>query len=222
MQINGVDVATLDDIPATPTLQQVLDQGNTAVAGAFNTLTLAGSAVSILNPSTFAGTTLRRDSLRFTVYDFLGDTTVRMDLAVPALTENRSIQLPDADGVVALTTDIPTPAYKVYTAILTQTGTAAPVATVLENTLGGAVTFSRTQAGQYNIISSAKFGNTPPFIILGSNREPVNVGGIVTNLITRYQSSSNIDFWSMNSAYNSFIEGYGAINNLAIEIRVYN
>lgn len=27
--------------------------------------------------------------------------------------------------------------YKVYTALLTQTGTDAPVATVLENTLGG-------------------------------------------------------------------------------------
>jgi hypothetical protein len=97
--------ALTSDIPQD--LEQVLAVGNTATAGAFNTLTLTGSAVSILNPSTFAGTTLRRDSLRFTVYDSLEEITVRMDLAVPALTENRSIQLPDADGTVALTVDLP-------------------------------------------------------------------------------------------------------------------
>lgn len=117
---------------------------------------------------------------------------------------------------------IPAPAYKVYTALLTQTGTNAPVATVLENTLGGTVTFSRNQAGQYNINSSALFGNTPPFIVLGSNREPANTGGTVSTLITRYDNSSSLALWSMNSALTSFIEGYGAINNLAIEIRVYN
>ena len=38
--------------------------------------------------------------------------------------------------------------YKVYTALLTQTGTNAPVATVLENTLGE-ITFSRASAGLY-------------------------------------------------------------------------
>ncbi len=39
--------------------------------------------------------------------------------------------------------------YKVYTALLTQTGTDAPVATVLENTLGGTVVWTRSSAGVY-------------------------------------------------------------------------
>ena len=39
--------------------------------------------------------------------------------------------------------------YKVYTALLTQTLTNAPVATVLENTLGGTIVWSRTSAGLY-------------------------------------------------------------------------
>ncbi len=39
--------------------------------------------------------------------------------------------------------------YKSYTASLIQTGTAAPVATVLQNTTGGTFTWSRTSAGQY-------------------------------------------------------------------------
>ena len=39
--------------------------------------------------------------------------------------------------------------YSVYTALLTQTGTNAPVATVLENTLGGTVVWTRDSAGFY-------------------------------------------------------------------------
>lgn len=39
--------------------------------------------------------------------------------------------------------------YLVYTALLTQTGTDAPVATVLENTLGGAVVWSYDDVGFY-------------------------------------------------------------------------
>ncbi len=38
---------------------------------------------------------------------------------------------------------------KVYIALLTQTGTNAPVATVLKNTLGGEVVWSRTGMGTY-------------------------------------------------------------------------
>src|SRR5688572_16305439 len=39
--------------------------------------------------------------------------------------------------------------YKVYVALLTQTGTSAPVATVLENTLGGTVVWARGGTGEY-------------------------------------------------------------------------
>jgi hypothetical protein len=39
--------------------------------------------------------------------------------------------------------------YKVYTALLTQTGTAAPVATVLENTFAGTPSWSRFNTGGY-------------------------------------------------------------------------
>ncbi len=39
--------------------------------------------------------------------------------------------------------------YKVYTALLTQTGTDAPVATVLQNTLGGEVVWYRDDVGVY-------------------------------------------------------------------------
>jgi hypothetical protein len=40
--------------------------------------------------------------------------------------------------------------YLVYTALLTQSGTDAPVATVLENTLGGTVVWARSGVGTYS------------------------------------------------------------------------
>ncbi len=47
--------------------------------------------------------------------------------------------------------------YKVYTALLTQTGTGAPTATVLENTLGGTVVWARTSTGDYTGTLSGAF-----------------------------------------------------------------
>ena len=47
--------------------------------------------------------------------------------------------------------------YKVYTALLTQTGTNAPVATVLENTLGGEVVWSYEGAGDYSATLLGRF-----------------------------------------------------------------
>ena len=50
-----------------------------------------------------------------------------------------------------------TPIYKSYTALLTQTSTNNPVATVLENTLGGAITFARVGGGVYTLTLSNAF-----------------------------------------------------------------
>jgi hypothetical protein len=49
------------------------------------------------------------------------------------------------------------PTYKVYRALLTQTGTSAPVATVLENTLGATPTYARDGVGVYTLTSVGSF-----------------------------------------------------------------
>jgi len=59
----------------------------------------------------------------------------------------------DSSGVVetlATTEGIADTEPKVYVALLTQTGTDAPVATVLKNTLGGEVVWTYDSVGQYN------------------------------------------------------------------------
>jgi hypothetical protein len=104
--------------------------------------------------------------------------------------------------------------YKVYTALLSQSGTAAPVATVLENTLGGTVVWGRTNAGFYTGTLSNSFisGKTfyPPSSSTGAN-ENIRIYNYISNTsqirLDTYFLSSNSD---------------GILNNTTVEIRVYN
>jgi hypothetical protein len=49
---------------------------------------------------------------------------------------------------------IPETGYKVYVANITQTGTSAPAATVLENTLGVTPTWARSSVGVYTLTAT--------------------------------------------------------------------
>jgi hypothetical protein len=53
---------------------------------------------------------------------------------------------------------------KVYRALLTQSGTNAPVATVLENTLGGTPVWSRTNIGRYVATLANAFPNSKTIV----------------------------------------------------------
>lgn len=61
--------------------------------------------------------------------------------------EEFSLAISDA---INFNTGEATPQYKVYTALLSQSGTNDPVATVLENTLGQTITWSYNNVGSYN------------------------------------------------------------------------
>jgi hypothetical protein len=55
--------------------------------------------------------------------------------------------------------------YKVYTALLSQTGTDAPTATVLQNTLGGNPVFTYVGVGEYNITLTNAFPENKTFYL---------------------------------------------------------
>jgi hypothetical protein len=109
--------------------------------------------------------------------------------------------------------------YKVYTALLTQEGTDAPVATVLENTLGGDIVWSRFDQGYYDGTLTGAFTESKTVIFFGhkndtskydslyitNNKLDVNSFEIITTVSTI--SSPPID---------------DAMLNTPIEIRVYN
>jgi hypothetical protein len=118
----------------------------------------------------------------------------------------------DASGNLTATTTPAYVGYKVYTALLTQTGTTAPVATVLDNTLGGTVVFTRSSVGIY-------IGTLTGAFVAGKT-------------ITLGVASTHPSFLAMNRVTNDTFsiatENSGGtltdslLNGTSIEIRVYN
>jgi len=120
--------------------------------------------------------------------------------------------------------------YKVYIALLSQSGTDAPVATVLENTLGGTIMWTRNSVGNYiGTLSgvfienkvfmppfSANFEGNSVFLPISGNGNPQH-GWI--NMYRIDDSTVEIDTYDMvGYAEWSTIIG----SSMPIEIRVYN
>jgi hypothetical protein len=107
-----------------------------------------------------------------------------------------------------------TPSYKVYTALLTQVGTSAPVATVLENTLGFSIgTWIYNLPGEYRVYK-------PELNI--ANKVALFIGqtGYNNAIFHFYQQGDNLYLETRDSSGNK-------ANDLisfpvTIEIRVYN
>ncbi len=102
--------------------------------------------------------------------------------------------------------------YKSYHALLSQTGTAAPTAKVLLNTLGVVPVLSRTGLGDYKITATGKFTANKTALILGTQ--------IIAQdyRITGYQANAN------EIIISTAVDGVGedeVLANLLVEIRVY-
>jgi hypothetical protein len=104
--------------------------------------------------------------------------------------------------------------YKVYTALVTQSGTASPTASVLENTIGDIV-WTRTSAGVYLAVTNALYTDNKTIIL----QENGNINNTF-EVRTRILDDSNIEVNLMSAGTGT---GYdGEIINMSIEIRVYN
>jgi len=105
--------------------------------------------------------------------------------------------------------------YLVYTALLTQSSTSAPTATVLENTLGGAVVWTRDAAGEYTGTLSGAFVSGKTWLC----GEPIDDGDPF-NLFPLFFRRADADTVTIRT----FSGGSGSDDQLvstSIEIRVY-
>lgn len=103
--------------------------------------------------------------------------------------------------------------YKVYTALLTQSGTNAPVATVLENTIGNIV-WTRGGVGYYIATLSSVFTTNKTAILFGNPAYTIPVIDIVSNL----SSINSIDISTLTSGS----ANDNCLFKTFVEIRVYN
>ena len=100
---------------------------------------------------------------------------------------------------------------------MTQIGTTAPTASVLQNTIGATVTYSYTSPGQYYLIAAT--GGTG---VLTNNKTWVifnNVGPNGTETYT-YNGKSQSGFAILTRSGSSTTDNL--LNSTEIEIRVYN
>ena len=146
----------------------------------------------------------------------IGTTTITDRLTVngtisasPATTANQVVVKSQLDAVAAKP-------YKVYTALLSQSGTNAPTAIVLENTLGGTVVWARNNVGSYTaILTGAWIGNkTFVFVSQGSSS---NIGSSIRTIRGTTTDLHLFTYDSSKTLSDNIID-----NNAPIEIRVYN
>ena len=92
-----------------------------------------------------------------------------------------------------------------YRAILSQAGSAAPVATVLENTLGAGVVWARSSAGVYTGTLADAFLSGKVFLFVGSNASLVRTSDDVITLTSLDASFTPADDVLDNTAVEAFL-----------------
>lgn len=86
-------------------------------------------------------------------------------------------------------TDIKLNGLKTYRALITQSGTSAPTAEVLENTLGGTVVLARSAGGTYTLTLASAFTADKTFATIGNTKS--NVGSAAEGAEIR-RTSANV------------------------------
>ena len=109
--------------------------------------------------------------------------------------------------------------YTVYVALLTQAGTAAPVATVLQNTTGGTIVWTRNSTGRYlATISGATYTTDKTAILLTSGSASATDGRFL-----KVESGGNTTvqaFYNFDTSANTSQDGI--VTGAMIEIRIYS
>lgn len=127
----------------------------------------------------------------------------------PITEENKTVQF--TVGQIAAFANSYSLGYTVYTALLTQAGTAAPVATILQNTTGATFTWARTSSGTYTITASSNTFTSNKTIVF------MNLGEYAGGGVPR-------SVWARTSDTVATITtgGDGRIINGSFEVRIYS
>jgi hypothetical protein len=100
--------------------------------------------------------------------------------------------------------------YKVYKALITQTGTSAPTLIVLQNTIG-TITPSYTSAGNYVLSSSGLFTLNKTFQLIGTPSD------VTAQLYFNQSDADDLSLYTTSSG----VAADGMVSNTSILIEVY-
>jgi len=149
--------------------------------------------------------------------DVIGSTRLNGDVVLSGIssattaTTVTSLGIDETGKIVKATTGS---GYRVYTALITQTGTTAPTVIVLENTIDPTISFVYNDVGDYDIVSSnSAFTIDKTFVI-----SPLITGQLDTNVFTLNNSTTNINL----STFSNGTQANDLLDKSSFEIRVYN
>lgn len=125
-------------------------------------------------------------------------------------------RLRKADGKFKKADELERP-YKVYSALLQQDGTGAPVATVLENTIGSGINWLRFGAGNYVAEKIGAFPVGKTMVFIGAGAGTSHTKALCLN------NASQVSVRTFTSAWAGADEILGNFgqNPTPFEIRVY-
>lgn len=104
--------------------------------------------------------------------------------------------------------------YNVFSALVSQSGTSAPVVTVLENTTGAIFTAVRVGAGIY------RFNASDDVIILGQTS--LNIGTLTNPLRGSAGSIPDENYFDVNTTDDSDLFADDVLSSTLIEIKIYD
>ena len=151
------------------------------------------------------------------VYPFLGDgiSALATNIPVTLLPQQGAMFVCNTNGIwVAYFSTIANYNYGVYVAYVRQAGTAAPVATVIENTLGATPVWAWSATGFFTLISTGLFTTNKTVVEVSCDAN--NADNFIISPDIDSGAPDEIDFFSLNHL------GV-AVNNasFSIIIRVY-
>jgi len=111
-----------------------------------------------------------------------------------------------------------TSTYKSYAALMSQAGTDAPTAIILDNTLTGDITLSRQFAGTYSASLPGGFDPAKTLCFITANSVQSGNIAMVTAEVFDISGDMRVGFSTIDAAGN-FVDGWAA--PISIEIRVY-
>jgi hypothetical protein len=217
VQTGDTKSTTINSIVGEVTLQKVTDNDNTTTNnivvdnGSGNTEIISG-VITLTSDNTTAYAQIGSDSqsgiLRLANLNHLGQ------IYATNLTDDRTYELPDASGTLALTSDIGA-GYKVYSALGYYSSGTFTVTTELQNTLGATITWGnngtlRTATGSSNVFTANKTVITAT---------PIVASAVSYNNIGARSSDTVVTLSCYNNTTGTV--SYPFSQNIFVEIRVY-
>ena len=168
------------------------------------------STSSIYDDGSSVGIGITSSSYKLEVSGTVSTTGFRMPTGASA----GYVLTSDASGNGSWNKKLP---YKVYVALLSQTGINDPTCVELENTFGITATFSYISTGHYELYLTGQLTSGKTFIVNGCpDQDPI--GGNFGIFITEYLNTTRIKLSTVDDGGTFYDDG---LNNTSIEIRVY-